>query len=577
MNFSRSLVAIASIFALSLAVPGCVYSPSQDEEASKQMQAAGVGSEDVDADIDAEKLDAEEYAEISKEREDDSDSFSRTIPPLSRERHIKPIGGRDRQPISIGDISIIVEGSLDTTAVISESYWEQFTAWASGMPSMVFGWTVTGLPSGLSYSVGGSYNQNATIEGNPTVAGSYPILLRAAQAADSSNFKEYSYTLVVSGPGRDDDDDDDGDDDPCSEPLKVKLVEMGDWYICPDNYTGQVNCIDPEEPYIPAVTVGAERSMKFQVIGGKPPYTWHWASEVKDSRHCHDISGMMRFVSDEDECKPWEYDVEKTGNPTWKSDGVNIDPNLWDGKGIAVTTAANGMMTLTGEFLYNGPMKVIGDHMDENPLEVLTLKVTDACPGDSIASLSLTFEIEYPNDNGKNMHIDVGYGRLNTYGSGPDMHVRLYVTDPVDGEKMIGSGEISLADKLDCLGYESPCEVHGVIHIENDNLGVRDITDVKVELGLGWENCSQPFNPFKGCWSSSCDCSEYGDMDIQHIKLETDYWKLWYNDEEEGDNQIKQNNHASEYNITNKPGVEFKRQPFPEPFEDMDTMHSGGL
>ncbi len=583
MNFSRSLVAIISIFVLSIAASGCIYSPSQDEVGLKKMQmeiqSSSLGSEE-DADvedkaaIDAEDIDAEE----------DADSSSRTTPPLERTRPIKPIGGRDRQPISIGDISIIVEGSLDTSAVVGASYWEQFTALASGMADMYFSWSVTGLPSGLSYSVSGSYSQNVTIEGSPTVAGSYPITLRAEQFTDTLNFAEYSYTLVVAGQG---DDDDDDDDDPCLEPLKVKLVEIGDWNICPEGYTGQENCYDPATDALP-VTLGTERSMKFQVTGDKAPFTWTIQSKVKDSYHCHmwmpmGITGyysekIVALIMDPDNADICPFAAkmfsEWTENYTWEPlDGVvqpeggecqELPPtSLEPSKKIVETDGRT--LRLEGEFIYDGPLPVSGSS-SAKPQEILTVSVAGSCQGNSDSTAALTFDLDYPDDKGKRMDVEIEYMNLKTYGSGAHVKTQLYAMDPVDGEKVIGSVDISLEGEPGCGDDE--CELEDKIDWETDDFGIKDITDVKVHLGLGWSNCSQPFNPFVGCWSSSCDCSEYGDMDIRDIDLETKYWKLSYDDQDEGDDQIKKNNHSDDYIITNKPGVKFKRRPFPSSFKD---------
>ena len=590
MNFSRSLVAIISIFTLSVTASGCIYSPSQDEIGLKKMQmeiqSSSLGSEedaDVEdeADIDAEDRDAEEKAEISKEEEEEG-SVSSRIPPMRIVGPIKPIGGREEIPLSIGDISIIVAGSLDTTAVIEEPYWEQFTALASGMADMYFSWSVTGLPSGMSYSVSGSYSQNVTMEGNPTVAGSYPITLRAEQFTNNLNFAEYSYTLVVAG-----EEEEEEEEDPCLEPLKVKLVEIGDWNICPEGYTGQENCYDPATDAL-IVTVGTERSMKFQVTGDKAPFTWTIQSKVKDSYHCHiwmpmGITGyysekIVVPITDPENADVCPYEMkmfsEWTENYTWEPlDGVmqpedgecqELPPtSLKPSKKIVDTEGRT--LRLEGEFIYDGPLPVSGSSSTK-PQEILTVSVAGSCQGNSDSTVALTFDLDYPDDKGKKMEVEIDYMNLKTYGSGPHVKTQLYAMDPVDGEKVVGSVDISLAGEPGCGDDE--CELEDKIDWENDDFGPKDITDVKVHLGLGWSNCSQPFNPFAGCWSSSCDCSEYGDMDIRDIDLKTKYWKLSYDDQDEGDDQIKKNNHSDDYIITNKPGVKFKRRPFPSSFKD---------
>ncbi|MFA4974814.1 MAG: Ig domain-containing protein, partial [bacterium] len=292
MNFNRSLVAIVSIFALSLSASGCVFSPAQDEVGLKKMQmetqVSNIGSEedaetDLDADLDAEELDAE----ISKEEEEEGSVFGR-IPPMRIVGSIRPIDERENIPMSIGDISIMpYPDPVDATIAAGGDYWQQFTASAYGNPGMYFAWTVTGLPAGLTYSLNGSYSQNLVIYGAPTAAGSYPIFLRAAQYADSTNYEEHSYTLVVSGQGDDDDDDDDDevdDGDPCSQPLEVKIKEIGELTICPEGYTGPDNCFDPATDALPS-TLGKKFSIGLEVSGGKAPYVWKVDSRVKDSFH----------------------------------------------------------------------------------------------------------------------------------------------------------------------------------------------------------------------------------------------------------------------------------------------------
>ncbi|MFA4974813.1 MAG: hypothetical protein WC683_19605 [bacterium] len=587
MNFSRSLVAIISIFTLSVMASGCIYSPSQDEVGLKkmqmEMQSSSLGSEedaDVEdeADIDAEDRDAEEKAEISKV-EDDADSSSRTTPPLERTRPIKPIGGREAIPLSIGDILISpYPQPVETAVTVGQYYWQQFGA-SSDMDGL-FNWTVTGLPAGLFHSIGASYNQEVTIEGNPTVAGSYPITVGVAQLG---YYEEYSYTLVVAG-----EEEEEEEEDPCSEQLKIKLVDIGDgWNICPEGYTGQENCYDPATDAL-IVTVGTERLMKFQVTGDKAPFTWTIQSKVKDSYHCHmqmpmafshpyseKFTGMLMDPENADACPvAAKMFSEWTENYTWEPlDGVmqpedgecqELPPtSLEPSKKIVDTDGRT--LRLEGEFIYDGPLPVSGSSSTK-PQEILTVSVAGSCQGNSDSTVALTFDLDYPDDKGKKMEVEIDYMNLKTYGSGPHVKTQLYAMDPVDGEKVVGSVDISLAGEPGCGDDE--CELEDKIDWENDDFGPKDITDVKVHLGLGWSNCSQPFNPFAGCWSSSCDCSEYGDMDIRDIDLKTKYWKLSYDDQDEGDDQIKKNNHSDDYIITNKPGVKFKRRPFPSSFKD---------
>ncbi len=433
MNINRVL--IIPLAAFSVIASGCIYSPAQDEVGLKEMQmetqASSIDSEeeaeiDLDADLDAEDRDAK----ISEEEKEEG-SVSGRIPPMRIVGLARPIGGLEDVTLSIGDISIIVEGSLDTTAVINESYWEQFTAWASGMPSMVFGWTVTGLPAGLSYSVGGTYNQNVTIEGAPISVGSYPITLKASQWADSTNFAEYPYTLVVSVEGEEEEEEEEDGD--CSVPISLEIVRI---------YNGQAE-LNPSNDAYPVFLGSRGHEIKFKASGSKKPYTFTWSSAMKDSHKCWKKGAVSQdeeywtwVPADRKTCDTDDYNYSAPGwtqNLSWNPAGnlemhqvpISDFDQMSEPRAYYAETDSN-YLTLRGDIIFTdptsgvqGPLPYIpgkyssvADDLDLIPEDEFTVSVKGSCDdGDrtNAASRTITYKIKHNEDKLEDAKIKLFY------------------------------------------------------------------------------------------------------------------------------------------------------------------------
>ncbi len=401
MNFSRFLVAIISIFVLSIAASGCIYSPSQDSTASKQMQAQDQSS--TGADLAASEQEKEEEARITKA------AVARRHVDLKVKNPIVLKGVREVQPISTGGISIVAYPDPVVTAVdTGESYWQQFTASASGVPGMYFSWTVTGLPESWNYSISGSYQQNLLIDETATVAGSFPITVKAAQMADSTNFEEYPFTLVVSGPGRDDDDDDEDVAGDCSTPLGLALVK---------NINSKGAELETDQPS--TVILGGEgHELRYSITGGKGPFTAIWWSKVARSRQCwlavQTEADPMPYYFPADDKKCVDGTEPKWAqNMTWQLQGDGpwgvIERNELDldDSDPRVFSAATDSRSLKFKgdirYLEKGqnalPLSIISSSwydIDTNPVDTFRVRVLDSC-GNSV-TLPHDFNIAYDNE-----------------------------------------------------------------------------------------------------------------------------------------------------------------------------------
>ncbi len=450
MRIDRIII-MTAVLAFVFGASACIFSPSQDEVGSKNMQmekqASGLGSEggagvDVEAKAEAE---ADAEAEAKAEAEDRGNT-----PPLEVTTPLRPIGGREDIPLSIGDISIIVEGSLDTTAVIGSSYWEQFTAFSSVNPNMYFMWTVTGLPPGLSYSISGSYNQNVTIEGAPTSVASYPITLKAAQWADSTNFAEYPYTLAVSAEGEEEEEEEEEGD--CSVPISLEIEEI-------KNHNGDKLELDNDSYPVFLGTRGHE--IKFKASGSKKPYTFTWSSAVKDTHKCWKKGDEVDLYeenwtwvnADKKTCDTDIYNYSSpswTQNLSWKPAGdlemhqvpiSDCSEQCSQPRAYYAETDSN-YFTLRGDIVFTdpgsgvqGPLPYIPgkystspDNLDLIPEDEFTVSVKGSCDGGggraSTASKTITYKLKHHEDMLKDAKIKIYYkdaatSNLETYDADP--------------------------------------------------------------------------------------------------------------------------------------------------------------
>lgn len=445
MRIDRIII-MTAVLAFAFAASACIFSPSQDEVGSKkmqiEMQASSLGSEEdagVDAEAEAEaEAEADAEAEAKVEAEDraadegvDTSRARENIPPLEVTNPFRPIGGRENIPISIGDISIILyPDPVDATAILGGSYEQQFTAWASGNPNMYFAWTVTGLPAGWNYSIGGSYWQILTIDETPTVAGTYPITVKAAQYSDSTNFGEYSYTLVVSAQGEEEEEEEDGD---CSVPISLEIVRI---------YNGQAE-LNPSNDAYPVFLGSRGHEIKVKVSGGKKPYTFTWSSAMKDTHKCWKKGAVSQekeywtwVPADKKTCDTDDYNYSSpswTQNLSWKPVGdvemhqvpISDFDQMSEPRAYYAETDSN-YLTLKGDMVFTDPMSgvqgplpyipgkysSVADDLDLIPEDEFTVSVKGSCDdGDrtNAASKTITYKIKHHEDKLEDAKIKLFY------------------------------------------------------------------------------------------------------------------------------------------------------------------------
>ena len=102
--------------------------------------------------------------------------------------------------------------------------------------------------------------------------------------------------------------------------------------------------------------------------------------------------------------------------------------------------------------------------------------------------------------------------------------------------------------------------------LELEDKGMNDVKLVRVKFSLGHQQIAHPAAPFDGhvgSWSEF----KYGKMDVLEIELGTTHWRLDYDDQDEGNDQMHY--HNGTYDISKNPSnTKFKRREYPKTFID---------
>jgi hypothetical protein len=212
----------------------------------------------------------------------------------------------------------------------------------------------------------------------------------------------------------------------CSAPLAIEIVQNG------------ASQVYGKEPVADAM-LGSSHVLKLRAVGGQGPYTWSWVSKVTGSEHCHAKPAYgetkkeeIYTVPDEQGKCPSVMDtLESTSNDTWvpEGNGLNFMTKIVAG-GIKVHVGEmkkpiteTGDLTIGGRLRYDGlnggPLPVgdflqrqgkteDGEHSDiiqEKPVEVFTVSVTDKCSSPRTVSRDLRVNLEYPDDPLKSVQV----------------------------------------------------------------------------------------------------------------------------------------------------------------------------
>ncbi|MFA4873909.1 MAG: Ig domain-containing protein [bacterium] len=292
-----------------------------------------------------------------------------------------------------------------------------------------YNWSLEGaLPAGLDLvSVD---KKTEKIDGKPSEGGTFKVTIVATDAADASNSDphalqievkdasgisgKFEITLPIIGVSF---------ADGCKEPIKIELASFG--------------IHDLKKGEWPVQLGAADQAIRFKVSGGQAPYTWSFESKVSDSLHCHPKNpsadpstpkGERDYRFPEDGNCGEDANAEWTKNSTWvdvdKPKDTEISLPLGGTMKIpdyAAQTAyallPHEELNLSGAFKYNGPLpisvlekrKAADPNVNEDPVEELTVSVTDSCDQQQKASQTLKFMLAYPSDAIDDYDIEMAY------------------------------------------------------------------------------------------------------------------------------------------------------------------------
>jgi hypothetical protein len=384
----RSILVMAAVAAILVASAGCAITQNSDG-----FIGSDIGGASDDAVVPAPSEDETEnpFSEPVVVAEDSDDD---TVAPVNEGDDDSADADPDDE-VALDPVEIIPQG-LEEGGAVTVTVGQQYQSGlivVTGGSGEGFGWS-SNLPDGLELESINTTSSRVRVTGTPDIAdlGDHDVTLTVADTAGEGASASLSFKLSVMFPFIEP-----GNieplPDPCAEPLEIKLTSF-------TNGDGGEHDVSQSQW---AVDLGSEGTVAFEVVGGKPPFTWTWTSRMRESLQCwrkiHFFPGhyYYDFVDEGDECRGDDYSEVPmyAQNMTWEPAGVErellnaviSDENFEEPRAFKAETQGR-KITLDGRFKYSVsedrraalPVDSDGEDYHSVPLrDEFRVTVTDAC------------------------------------------------------------------------------------------------------------------------------------------------------------------------------------------------------
>jgi hypothetical protein len=584
---TRIKVLIAIAIALFIGVAGCTVSEGNPDDVDSLLTAP---IEDEDGSIGSLfEPPAEEDTEVTDDDDDEIDDDDD-----DKDKDIDD--DVELNPLTIsGDEDIDVGSGKDFEQIYS----------ARGGNDDEFDWEITGAPDWVEHELDG--DRRIIIRGKApfsTADQSFTLELTAIDALDENFSATETVTINVLGLNL----------PPikaefygsqCSEPLKIHIEKNR-------------NKLDKGEPLRekPVVIGDVGQNVVLRVTRGDNAaplgkVKWSWNSKVDESYYCtmDNRKGALGALDKLDDIKyigkafpignDAYYPIKIDGDDfTFGKECLDEDEGQWtrnyswrlgdegpgDGSAKRHVTLDGDTLYLRGDFIFaEQPMPVNKfyddgvEDLNRNPVERLTVKVSDGCEAGDSGEIELEFHLEYPKDPVGNMMITVNYENAESYDKeGYDYcenphksgHCKAFLHSNIsfhflseDPEELCGDGcdapglrpmlddglgfsvfrlkeleekgDGNFKERVTALGKSG--HIHNIKHIMLRTDGVGTIKEETKWILIV---------PYK------MDVHYYDDIDIKMINFETSYWEAIYYDDDGSDEWTWKNDMLHDYTNT---------------------------